>query len=74
MNDGPDYYSRQQLADRAGVSYRTFTNHETLNVGNIHAAREKVPGIGVVFKATGCRKYLALTATGKRRKPAATQS
>ena len=73
--DDPMYYSRQQLAARAGVSIRTFTKHEAVNAGNLLAAREIHPGIGIAYKATGCRKYLALAATGKKQKPkAAAQS
>jgi len=68
MTDGPLYYSRAQLAEAAGVGMRTLEKHNVLNVGNIQAAREKIPGLGLVYAASKCRKYLALCAAGAKRK------
>ena len=59
----PLYYSRAQLATRAGISLRTFTIHENANVGRIMDAREIHDGIGIVYPAHKVRKYLGLTAT-----------
>ena len=67
MSDEPLYYNRRQLAERAGVAMRTFTKHESLNVGNLSAARETHPGIGLVYKASSCRRYLGLVAAGASR-------
>lgn len=67
MSDEPQYYSRAQLAERAGMTARTFTRHEASNIGNLQAAREKHSGLGLVYKASLCRKYLALVAAGAKR-------
>lgn len=67
--EDPLYLSRQQLAEAAGVSIRTFEGHVKQNVGGLNDARETHPGIGTVYVTRKCRKYLALTqAFPKRRK------
>ncbi len=69
-SDGPLYYNRTQLAEAAGVTYRRIGQHVLANTGNLAAAREKMPGVGVVFKASKCAKFLGLMAagaTGRRR-------
>lgn len=69
MSEEPLYFSRQQLAVRAGVSLRRFAAHEAGNVGDLRKARETHGGIGLVYASARCRKYLALcAATQTRRK------
>ena len=70
----PGYYSRQQLAERAGVSYNTFVRHEAADVGNIKAAREKIKGLGLVYVSHKCRKYLSLIAAAYKGRKKPTQS
>ena len=66
--DEPLYYSRIQLAERAGISIRLLTSHEAANVGNLMAARERHKGLGLVYVASKCRKYLALNACRRPKK------
>ncbi len=78
MSADPDemlYYSRQQLAEKAGVSHSTFKVHESLDVGSLSKAKEIIAGIGIVYVGHKCRKYLALTATtaSRRKKKTPTQ-
>lgn len=63
----PTHYNRQQLAERAGISIRTLADHEAKDVGKMLSAREKVPGVGLVYKASGVRRYLGLCAAGCRK-------
>jgi len=67
------YLSRVQLAERAGISLRLLTSHEAANVGNLMAARERHKGLGLVYVASKCRKYLALNACRHRKTQPETQ-
>ena len=61
MNDqDPEYYTTAGLMEAARVKRTTFHNHCKSNVGQIMKAKEKVPGLGLRWAATRCRKYLAL--------------
>jgi len=63
-----EYFTSATLAKAAGVCMRVFQRHLQLNVGQVQAARETIPGLGVVYEARKCRKYLALCLADPRRK------
>ena len=67
-SDGPLYYNAAQLAEAAGVSIRRVYQQVSANTGGLASAKEVVPGIGTVYRASKCAKFLALMAasTGRR--------
>lgn len=67
----PEYYNREELAQKAGICMRKFTTHETLDIAGIRTkGREVYPGgIGIVYPSgkAAVKKYLALCAAAGRR-------
>ena len=60
MSDGPAYYTTAGLAEAAMVSRSQFYSHVKEDVGHVTKAKEKVPGLGVRWVASKCRKYIDL--------------
>ena len=60
MTDSPEYYTIEGLAAAAGKSKRQVHVHINKDVGGLSAARLRVPGLGVRFVASKCRKYISL--------------
>lgn len=65
MRESPEYFTAATLASAAGVSRSQLTRHQQRNVGQIMDAREMVPGLGLRYRASKCRKYLALVKAGR---------
>lgn len=62
---GPAYFNASQLGAYAGVSARCIRRHVASNTGGLASARETVPGVGVVYRASKCAKFLALMGARK---------
>ena len=57
---GPEYYTLDGLAAAAGKSKRQVHVHLKKDVGGLSKAKQRVPGLGVRFVASKCRKYINL--------------
>lgn len=60
MSTEPEYYTIDGLSQAAGKKKRQVYDHIRKDVGGLKKAREKVPGLGVRFVASKCKKYLSL--------------
>lgn len=60
MSDGPAYYTTSGLMEAAGVGPTEFYKHVVCDVGQITKAKEKIPGLGLRWVGSKCRKYIDL--------------
>jgi hypothetical protein len=65
----PMYYTKKGLAKACGVTVRSIEHHTRINTLRLNQAREKIPGLGVRFKAGLAERFIA--AMQARHKPAA---
>lgn len=55
----PLFYTKKGLAEVCGVNIATITRHAKAGTLRLNQAREKVPGLGIMFKAGLCERFIS---------------
>ncbi|MES2706371.1 MAG: hypothetical protein V4726_07180 [Verrucomicrobiota bacterium] len=55
----PTVYTRQTLAEACGITVCQIDRHTKAGTLRLNHAREKIPGVGVIYKAGLCERFVA---------------